>query len=64
MQFHIENMTCGGCARGVTKAIQSVGPSAQVITDPPNPSVEVTSSVTREQLEAALRAADFPPHAA
>ena len=23
MQFHIENMTCGGCARSVTKAIQA-----------------------------------------
>ncbi|WP_280514618.1 heavy-metal-associated domain-containing protein, partial [Camelimonas fluminis] len=22
MQFHIKNMTCGGCARSVTKAIQ------------------------------------------
>ncbi len=27
MQFHIENMTCGGCARSVTKAIQSVDPA-------------------------------------
>ena len=27
MQFHIENMTCGGCVRSVTKAIQSVDPS-------------------------------------
>ena len=23
--FHIQNMTCGGCVRGVTRAIQSVG---------------------------------------
>ena len=30
MQFHIENMTCGGCARSVTKAIQSVDPTAEV----------------------------------
>ena len=28
MRFHIENMTCGGCARGVTKAIQSVDAEA------------------------------------
>ncbi|MDN5841950.1 MAG: heavy-metal-associated domain-containing protein [Alcaligenaceae bacterium] len=64
MQFHIENMTCGGCARGVTKAIQSVDPTAQVVTDPPKRSVQVTSSATRAQLEAALREADFPPLAA
>ena len=31
MQFHIENMTCGGCARSVTKAIQSVDPQAEVV---------------------------------
>jgi copper chaperone len=24
MQFQIDNMTCGGCARSVTKAIHSV----------------------------------------
>ena len=34
MQFHIENMTCGGCVRSVTKAIQSVDPSAEVTADP------------------------------
>ncbi|WP_336509768.1 heavy-metal-associated domain-containing protein, partial [Stutzerimonas kunmingensis] len=26
--FHIQNMTCGGCVRGVTRAIQSVDPAA------------------------------------
>jgi copper chaperone CopZ len=64
MQFHIEDMTCGGCARGVTKAIQSIDPSAEVRADPPSRSVQVTSSATREQLEAALREAGFPPRAA
>lgn len=64
MQFHIEDMTCGGCARGVTKAIQSVDPNAEVLTDPPSRSVQVTSSATREQLEAALREAGFPPRTA
>jgi len=30
MLLKIENMTCGGCARSVTKAIQSVDPNATV----------------------------------
>jgi len=64
MQFHIEDMTCGGCARGVAKAIQSVDPNATVMADPPTRSVKVVSSASREQLEAALRAAGFPPRAA
>jgi len=63
MQFHIENMTCGGCVRGVTRAIQNVDPQAQVDADPPSRKVEVTTSASREQIEAALREADFPPRA-
>ena len=64
MQFHIENMTCGGCARGVTKAIQSVDADAKVTADPPKRLVEVESSATREQIEAVLQEAGFPPKAA
>lgn len=64
MQFHIENMTCGGCARGVTKAIQSLDADAKVTADPPNRRVEVESSATREQIETALQEAGFPPGAA
>ncbi|WP_304528617.1 heavy metal translocating P-type ATPase [Pollutimonas subterranea] len=61
MQFHIEDMTCGGCAGKVVKAIHSVDPNAQVITDPPTRSVQVTSSATSAQLEAALHQAGYPP---
>lgn len=61
MRFHIEDMTCGGCAGNVVKAIQSVDPNAEVITDPPTRSVQVTSSATRVQLESALCQAGYPP---
>lgn len=61
MQFHIETMTCGGCARGVTKAIQSVDPAAEVQADPPSRSVEVKTTAPREALAAALSAAGFEP---
>lgn len=60
MQFHIENMTCGGCARGVTRAIQSVDPGASVQTDPPARKVVVTSNQPRAAFEAALAEAGFP----
>lgn len=39
MEFHVEDMTCGGCARGVTRAIQAIDANAKVITEPPNRSV-------------------------
>lgn len=64
MRFHIDNMTCGGCARGVTKAIQSVDPSAEVAADPPSRQIEVKSTATPAAIEAALREAGFPPRAA
>lgn len=61
MQFHLEDMVCGGCARTVTKAIQSVDANAKVVADPPSHKVEVQTSAAREQIVAALREAGFPP---
>ena len=59
MQFHLENMTCGGCARNVTKVIQTIDPQAEVITDPPSRLVQVQSSASEERLLAALRDAGY-----
>ena len=52
MQFHIENMTCGGCARSVTKAIQSVDPKAEVQADLASHKVEVKTAAPREAVAA------------
>ena len=60
MQFHIENMTCGGCARRVSKAIQSLDAAARVDADPSTRKVEVTSSRTRSEIEAVLVEAGYP----
>lgn len=60
MQFYIQNMTCGGCARSVTKAIQSVDPQARVTANPPNRTVEVVSSRPRAEFESALARAGHP----
>jgi len=61
MQFHIENMTCGGCARSVTKAIQSVDPKAEVQADPASHKVEVKTAAPREAVTAALTEAGYQP---
>ena len=61
MQFHIETMTCGGCARGVTKAIQGVDATATVQADPPNRRVVVTTTAPRDRIVAALTEAGFAP---
>ena len=60
MQLHIETMTCGGCARGVTRAIRSVDATAVVEADPPARSVVVTTTSPRAAIEAALAQAGFP----
>ena len=64
MQFHIENMTCGGCARSVTKAIQSIDPKAIVRTDPATRRVEIESSTPADRFEDVLSEAGFPARAA
>ncbi len=64
MRFRIEAMTCGGCARSVTKAIQSVDPAAEVIADPPSRRVEVKAAAPREKIVAILDDAGFPAETA
>ena len=61
MQFHIENMTCGGCVRGVTATIRSIDPDAAVSGNPETRLVEVTTLAPRERLVEALIEAGFPP---
>jgi copper chaperone len=60
MKFHIENMTCFGCARSVTKAIQSVDAGAVVNADPENRQVEVHTSASRSQIETVPAEAGYP----
>ena len=59
MQFHIANMTCGGCVRSVTRAIQSVDPAAEVSADPATHKVDVVTTAPRAKLEAVLADVGF-----
>ena len=61
MLLKIENMTSGGCARSVTKAIQSVDPKAEVQADPASHKVEVKTAAPREAVTAALTEAGYQP---
>lgn len=64
MQFQIDNMTCGGCARSVTKAIQSVDPQAKVEIDLPQKGVIVESGASQSAVAAVLEDAGFSPRPA
>ncbi len=60
MRFHVPNMKCGGCARGVTKAIQGVDPQARIEADPSTHRVTILSDHPGTAFLPALEAAGFP----
>ncbi len=64
MEFHVEGMTCGGCVRSVTKAIELIDPQASVQADPASRRVQVQTSASEAQIVAALTDAGFPPRTA
>lgn len=64
MRFHIENMSCGGCARSVTKAVESVDPTAKVTADPATKKVTIESATPADSFARALGEAGYPATAA
>lgn len=60
MELHVENMTCGGCARSVGAAVRSVDPAAKVDADPRTGAVAIETTGERSAIETALAAAGFP----
>ncbi|MGQ3213153.1 MAG: heavy-metal-associated domain-containing protein [Shinella sp.] len=60
MKLTIENMTCGGCAKSVTRAIQSVDPNAKVETSPAIRSVEIETTATLAAVQQVLEEAGYP----
>ena len=58
--FTVPNMTCGGCAKSVTKALQSVDAGARIETDPAKREVRVETSATEADLREVLAEAGYP----
>ena len=59
MRFHVENMTCGGCAQGVTKAVRSVDPDAGINIDLDTRLVDLKSPISQTAFATALATAGF-----
>lgn len=59
IEFKVQGMTCGGCVRSVTGALQRVDPNAQVEVDLPSKMVSVSSRAGFEQLRQAIESAGF-----
>lgn len=60
MKLRINDMTCEGCARAVTRTIQRLDPGAQVQVDRPGGTADVTTQAEGEALVSALAKAGYP----
>ncbi|MFN7168279.1 MAG: heavy-metal-associated domain-containing protein [Pannonibacter sp.] len=59
MDLKIENMTCGGCAKSVTKAIQSVDPAAEIETNLATRAVKIETAATPSAILEVLEQAGY-----
>ncbi|EZO78599.1 hypothetical protein V558_00808 [Pseudomonas aeruginosa BWH057] len=53
-------MTCGGCAKTVTRILHGVDPQARVETDPPRREARVESTLDKHAFLEALSEAGYP----
>ena len=60
MQFHVEDMMCGGCAKSVAKALTNLDKDAKVQADPETRTVKVETSAPLAAVRKALADAGFP----
>ncbi|MFM0738219.1 heavy-metal-associated domain-containing protein [Paraburkholderia xenovorans] len=61
MEFHIPDMSCGGCANAIARAVGALDPTAKVDADVPVKIVTITSDLPSSQLIEAIEAAGFHP---
>ncbi|MFP3518763.1 heavy-metal-associated domain-containing protein [Pseudomonas sp. SIMBA_077] len=57
--FKVGGMTCGGCARGVTNAIQGLDPQSKVEVDLKSKAVKVDSALPSAKIIEAIKGAGF-----
>ena len=57
-------MTCGGCARSVSKTITLLDENAKITADPASRTVSVQTTLAPAEVLKALDAAGFPAQAA
>ena len=59
MILHVENMTCGGCVRAVTKTITQLDDKAAIEADPESRTVILETTATGADVIRALEGAGF-----
>lgn len=59
MEFKVKDMSCGGCANSITRAVTSVDPIAKLDIDIATKIVKVDSVLASERLIAVIEAAGY-----
>jgi copper chaperone len=59
-EFDVQEMTCGGCAASVTRAVQRLDAAAKVDVDLAAKKVTVQSSRPLDEVRSAIADAGFP----
>jgi copper chaperone len=59
-ELTVERMSCGGCARSVTKSVQSVDGTAKVEVDLASKKVRIDSQASLDAVRSAIIEAGYP----
>ena len=59
-ELQVEGMTCGGCARSVTKSVQAIDSNAKVDIDLQNKKVRIDSGAGLDAIKSAISDAGYP----
>ncbi len=60
-EFRVPDMSCGGCASVITKAVAKLDPAAKVQIDVAAKTVQVESSSNQDDIASAIAQARFHP---
>jgi copper chaperone len=61
MKFEVKDMSCGGCANAITRAVTAVDPRATVEINIATKVVQIESITQPDKLVSAIEAAGFHP---
>lgn len=63
IQFHVENIKCGGCEKSIIKGLNSIEGLSNVVIDRDQQMVNVTADKSlREAIEAKLKSMGYPEY--
>lgn len=61
MKFEVLDMSCGGCANAITRAVNGIDPAAKLTIDVDAKLVTVNSTLVPDRVLTAIEAAGFHP---